>query len=128
MVNKGINVMIVDELSPMRKIIKSFLRNLGFENIQLVEDGSKALSVLKQDSFDLVISALHMSNMDGLELLKTIRSDENLKGIRFLLVTAEAKKENIIMAIKSGANNFIVKPFTEEVLQKKLEEIFNITV
>ncbi len=128
MINKGINVMIVDELASMGKIIKGFLRNIGFENIHVVEDGSKALSVLKQDSFDLVISALHMSNMDGLELLKAIRSDDKLKGIRFLLVTAEAKKESIIMAIEFGANNFLIKPFTEEVLQKKVEDIFNTTV
>jgi len=125
MVNKGINVLIVDDSSTMRKILRGFMRKLGFKNISEAEDGSAALKLLKkEDSFGLVISAWRMPNMNGMELLKTIRSDENLKGISFLLVTAEARKENIIETIKAGANNYIVKPFTEEVLQKKLEEIF----
>ena len=123
MTNKETNVLIVDELSNMRKVLRGFLRNLGFKKISEAEDGSAALSILKKkNSFDLVISDWKMPNMNGLELLEAIRSDDKLKGVLFLLVTAEAKKENIIAAIKAGANNYILKPFTEEILQEKLEE------
>jgi two-component system chemotaxis response regulator CheY len=125
MINMGMNVMIVDELLNMRKIIKGLLRNLGFVNIDEAHDGSVALSMLKEKSFGLVISEWDIPTMNGLELLKAIRSDDDLNGLRFILITAEAKQEKIIEALKSGANNYILKPFTEEILQKKLEEVFN---
>jgi two-component system chemotaxis response regulator CheY len=124
MINMEIKILIVDELLTMRKIIRGFLGNLGIVNISEAEDGSTALQMLSQDSFDLLISDWNMQNMSGLELLKVIRSDENLKGLSVLLITAEAKKENIIEAIKAGANNCIIKPFSEVILKRKLEEIF----
>lgn len=124
MINKDMRVLVVDDFSTMRKIIKGIMRKLGFTNLEEAEDGTTALPKLKSDKYDFVISDWNMPNMNGLEFLKAIRSDEDLKELPFLMVTAEAKKENILDAIKSGANNYIVKPFTEEVLQQKLEEIF----
>ncbi len=124
MINKDMRVLVVDDFSTMRKIIKGIMRKLGFTNLEEAEDGTTALPKLKADKYDFVISDWNMPNMNGLEFLKAIRSDEDLKELPFLMVTAEAKKENILDAIKSGANNYIVKPFTEEVLQQKLEEIF----
>ena len=120
-----IKVLIVDKITDMRKILKGLMKNLGFLNISEAEDGSSALQLLKEDSYGLVISEWNMPSMSGLELLKAIRSDENLKEIFFVLVTAEATKENIIEAIQSGANNYIVKPFTTDILQKKLEEVLH---
>ncbi len=120
-----IKVLIVDKIMGMRKIIKSLMTNLGFLNISEAENGSSALQLLKKDSYGLVISEWDMPGMSGLELLKAIRSDETLEKIFFVLVTAEAKKENIIEAIQSGANNYVVKPFTRDVLQKKLEEVLH---
>ena len=101
------------------------MTNLGFLNISEADDGPSALQLLKEGSYGLVISEWNMPSMSGLELLKAIRSDENLKEIFFVLVTAEATKENIIEAIQSGANNYIVKPFTTDILQKKLEEVLH---
>ncbi len=124
MIDKDMRVLIVDDFSTMRKIIKGIMRKLGFTNIEEAEDGTTALPKLRSDKFDFVISDWNMPNMNGLEFLKAIRSDEDLKGLPFLMVTAEAKKENILDAIKSGANNYIVKPFTEEILQQKLDDIF----
>ncbi len=124
MIEKGIKVLIVDDFSTMRKIIRGILKKLGFSYIEEADDGSNALPKLRQGGFGLVVCAWNMPNMNGLELLKAIRSDENLKGLLFLMITTETKKENIVAAIKAGENSYIVKPFTEEVLQKKLEEIF----
>ncbi len=124
MINKDMKVLVVDDFSTMRKIIKGIMRKLGFTNLEEAEDGTTALPKLRSDKFDFVISDWNMPNMNGLEFLKAIRSDEDLKGLPFLMVTAEAKKENILDAIKAGANNYIVKPFTEEILQQKLDDIF----
>ncbi len=124
MIDKDMRVLVVDDFSTMRKIIKGIMRKLGFTNLEEAEDGTTALPKLKKEKCDFVISDWNMPNMNGLEFLKAIRSDEDLKGLPFLMVTAEAKKENILDAIKSGANNYIVKPFTEEVLQQKLDDIF----
>lgn len=117
--------MIVDGLINMRKIIKGLLGHLGFYNIEEAEDGASALVMLKEKKFGLVISEWNIPKLNGLELLKAIRSDDDLAELTFILVTAEAKKENILAALKYGANNYIVKPFSEEVLRKKLEDAFN---
>ena len=122
----GINVLVVDDMSAMRKILKTLLSQLGFKNIDEAEDGKQALEKLKQnpDKYGLVITDWNMPNMTGIELVQAIRSDEKLKHLPVLMVTAEAKKENVLMAIKAGVNNYIVKPFTAETLKQKIEQIF----
>ncbi len=117
-------ILIVDDFSTMRRIIKNLLRQIGYENIEEAEDGVHALSKLKNDSFGFVICDWNMPNMDGLELLKKIRSDDELKDLPVLMVTAEAEKEKVVTAIQAGVNNYIVKPFTGEVLKEKMDKIF----
>ncbi len=124
MFEKDIKVLIVDDMATMRRIIKSLLEQLGFKNIDEAEDGAIALEKLKKGNYDLVITDWNMPNMTGLELVQEIRKDPQLKEIPVLMVTAEAKKENVIAAIKAGVNNYIVKPFTAETLKEKLEKIY----
>jgi len=124
MFEKDIKVLIVDDMATMRRIIKSLLEQLGFKNIDEAEDGAIALEKLKKRNYDLVITDWNMPNMTGLELVQEIRKDPQLKEIPVLMVTAEAKKENVIAAIKAGVNNYIVKPFTAETLKEKLEKIY----
>jgi len=107
----------------MRRIVKNLLKQLGFENIDEAENGEDALRKLKSGDYGLVVSDWNMPVMEGLELLKHIRNDPQLKDIPFLMVTAEAEKEKVIEAIKAGVDNYIVKPFTGEVLKEKLEKI-----
>jgi two-component system chemotaxis response regulator CheY len=123
--NKDIRILVVDDFSTMRRIIRGILKRLGYQKIEEAEEGQSALKKLKEGSFHLVICDWNMPVMTGLDLLKAIRADEQLKAIPFLMVTAEAKRENILEAIQSGVTNYIVKPFTEEVLSKKLDEIFS---
>ena len=122
-----INILIVDDMAAMRKILKTLLAQLGYKNVDEAEDGKQALEKLRQnpDKYDLVITDWNMPNMTGIELVQAIRSDEKLKHLPVLMVTAEAKKENVLMAIKAGVNNYIVKPFTAETLKEKIEAIFN---
>ncbi len=124
MFEKDIKVLIVDDMATMRRIIKSLLEQLGFKNIDEAEDGAVAFEKLKKGNYDLVITDWNMPNMTGLELVQEIRKDPQLKEIPVLMVTAEAKKENVIAAIKAGVNNYIVKPFTAETLKEKLEKIY----
>ncbi len=124
MFDRDIKVLVVDDMATMRRIIKSLLDQLGFKNIDEAEDGAVALQKLKSGSYDLVITDWNMPNMTGLELVQEIRKDPQLKDIPVLMVTAEAKKENVIAAIKAGVNNYIVKPFTAETLKEKLEKIY----
>ncbi len=124
MFDKDIKVLVVDDMATMRRIIKSLLDQLGFKNIDEAEDGAVALQKLKSGNYDLVITDWNMPNMTGLELVQEIRKDPQLKDIPVLMVTAEAKKENVIAAIKAGVNNYIVKPFTAETLKEKLEKIY----
>lgn len=120
----NIKILIVDDFSTMRKIIRNILIQLGFKNILEADDGTTALEILKKEKVDLIISDWNMPKMSGLELLKAVRSDENLKDIPFIMVTAEAQKENILEAIKYKVNQYIVKPFTPETLKEKLEKVF----
>ncbi len=108
----------------MRRIIKTILNQLGYSNIEEAENGKQALAKLKKEKFDFVITDWNMPEMDGLTLVREIRSDEELKALPVLMVTAEAKKENVMEALKAGVNNYIVKPFTPEVLKEKMEKIF----
>ena len=122
--NLNMKILIVDDFSTMRRIIKNILRQLGFTNVQEADDGSTAWPKIQSEPFDLIITDWNMPKMSGLELLKAIRSDENLKDLPVLMVTAEALKENIIEAVKAGVSNYIVKPFTAETMQEKLQKIF----
>ena len=122
--DKEMKIIVVDDFSTMRRIIKNILRQLGFNNVQEADDGATAWPKIQAESFDLIITDWNMPKMSGLELLKNVRNDENLKDIPVLMVTAEALKENIIEAVKAGVSNYIIKPFTAETMQEKLEKIF----
>ncbi|WP_333652322.1 chemotaxis response regulator CheY [Dissulfurispira sp.] len=124
MFNFGIKVLVVDDFPTMRRIVKNLLKQIGFENIDEAEDGVQALNKLKSGNYGLVVSDWNMPNMEGIDLLRNIRQEaEPLKNIPFLMVTAEAEKGKVIEAIKAGVDNYIVKPFTAEVLKEKLEKI-----
>jgi two-component system, chemotaxis family, chemotaxis protein CheY len=117
-------ILVVDDFATMRRIIKNILKQLGYSNVEEADDGASALTKLQGAKFDLVITDWNMPNMIGLELIKAIRASEPIKSTPILMVTAEALKENIIEAVKSGVNNYIVKPFTAEVMREKIEKIF----
>ena len=122
-VNKNLKILIVDDFATMRKVIRNLLKQGGFENVVEAEDGVAALKVLQSQKVDFVISDWNMPNMSGLELLKAVRGSDDLKELPFLMVTAEALKDNVVAAVKAGVSNYIVKPFTAEVLNEKIEKI-----
>jgi two-component system chemotaxis response regulator CheY len=117
-------ILVVDDFSTMRRIIKNLLKDLGFSNIQEADDGSTALPMLQQGDFDFVVTDWNMPGMQGIDLLRNIRSDDNLKHLPVLMVTAEAKKEQIVAAAQAGVNGYVVKPFTAATLKEKLDKIF----
>ena len=119
-----IKFLVVDDFSTMRRIVRNLLKELGFTNVDEAEDGVVALAKLQGGGFDFVVSDWNMPNMDGLTLLQTVRSDPTLKNLSFLMITAEAKKENIIAAAQAGASGYIVKPFTAATLNEKMTKIF----
>lgn len=125
MLDLNIKVLVVDDFSTMRRIVKNILKQLGFSNIDEAEDGNGALTKLRQEKYGLVVTDWNMPNMTGLELLKAIRAEGDLKDLPVLMVTAEAKKENVVEAIQAGVNNYIVKPFTADTLREKLDKIFD---
>jgi two-component system chemotaxis response regulator CheY len=122
-VNKNLKILVVDDFATMRKVIRNLLKQGGFENVVEAEDGVAALKVLQSQKVDFVISDWNMPNMSGLELLKAVRGSDDLKELPFLMVTAEALKDNVVAAVKAGVSNYIVKPFTAEVLTEKIEKI-----
>jgi two-component system chemotaxis response regulator CheY len=124
MFNPDMDVLIVDDASAMRRIVRGLLKELGFKNMRESENGQLALDELKKRKADFVISDWNMPVMTGLDLLKAIRADEVLKSTPVLMVTAEAKQENIIAAVQAGVSNYIVKPFNAQTLQEKLNKIF----
>ena len=124
MLHKGIKILVVDDFPTMRRIIRNLLKELGFENVDEAEDGAIALHKLRNGGFHLVVSDWNMPNLDGLSLLQQIRSDNDLKSLPVLIVTAEAKKENIVAAAQAGADGYVVKPFTAATLEDKLKKIF----
>ncbi|MGE3540116.1 MAG: chemotaxis response regulator CheY [Candidatus Tectimicrobiota bacterium] len=124
MLDTNKKILTVDDFSTMRRIIRNMLRQLGYNNIVEAEDGAAAFDLLKREKVDFIISDWNMPNMTGLELLKAVRGDDSLKAIPVLLVTAEALKENVVEAVKAGVNNYVVKPFTAEVLKEKIDAIF----
>lgn len=121
---KNIRILIVDDFSTMRRIVKNLLSDLGFTNTAEAEDGSGALALLRNEHFDFVVTDWNMPVMTGIELLKAIRADDKLKTLPVLMVTAEAKREQIIEAAQSGVNGYIIKPFTAQTLGEKLGKIF----
>lgn len=124
MANKDLNFLVVDDFSTMRRIVRNLLKELGYNNVEEAEDGVVALGKLRKQPFDFVVSDWNMPNLDGLEMLKQIRADDKLGHLPVLMVTAEAKKENIIAAAQAGANGYVVKPFTAATLEEKMNKIF----
>lgn len=122
--DKNMKILVVDDFSTMRRIIKNLLRDLGFTNIQEADDGNTALPMLQNGDFDFVVTDWNMPGMQGIDLLREIRKDDNLAHLPILMVTAEAKREQIIMAAQAGVNGYIVKPFTAVTLKEKLDKIF----
>ena len=125
MPDKNMKILIVDDFSTMRRIIRNILKQLKFINVEEAEDGSIAFEKLKEADYDLLITDWNMPNMTGLDLLKEIRANEKLKNLKVLLVSAEAEKENIIQAAQAGANEYVVKPFTAVILEQKINKIFD---
>jgi len=124
-IDYNMKVMIVDDFATMRRIVKNILSQIGFKNFIEADDGSTAWEILQKEPVDFIVSDWNMPKMTGLELLKKVRADERFKDIPFLMVTAEAHKENIIEAVKARVSNYIVKPFTPETLSEKIEKIFS---
>jgi two-component system chemotaxis response regulator CheY len=122
--DKNMKILVVDDFSTMRRIIKNLLKDLGFTSIQEADDGNTALPMLQQGDFDFVVTDWNMPGMQGIDLLRAIRADGNLKHIPVLMVTAEAKKEQIIAAAQAGVNGYVIKPFTAATLKEKLAKIF----
>lgn len=124
MANPNTKFLVVDDFSTMRRIIRNLLKELGYNNVDEAEDGIVGLNKLKGGGYDFVVSDWNMPNMDGLTMLQHIRAEPILAKLPVLMVTAEAKKENIIAAAQAGANGYIVKPFTAATLDEKLAKIF----
>ncbi|GEA11721.1 chemotaxis response regulator CheY [Alteromonas sp. KUL49] len=122
--DKSMKILVVDDFSTMRRIIKNLLKDLGFANIQEADDGNTALPMLQQGDFDFVVTDWNMPGMQGIDLLRHIRADDKLKHLPVLMVTAEAKKEQIVAAAQAGVNGYVVKPFTAATLKEKLDKIF----
>jgi len=121
----NMKVLVVDDFSTMRRIVVNLLKELGFSNIDEADDGKSALPMLKNGSFDFLVTDWNMPGMQGIDLLCEIRKDEKLKSLPVLMVTAEAKKEQIVLAAKEGVNGYIVKPFTADILKEKIGKIFD---
>jgi two-component system chemotaxis response regulator CheY len=117
-------VLVVDDFATMRRILRNILKQIGFKNIIEADDGKSALKELKKEKVDLIMCDWNMPEMSGIELLKNVKSDDELKDIPFVMVTAEAQKDNIVDAVKSGVSNYIVKPFTAETITEKLNKVF----
>ncbi len=122
--SKDMRILIVDDFSTMRRIVKNLLNDLGYTNTAEADDGTTALTALRQSHFDFVVTDWNMPGMTGIDLLKAIRADDKLKHLPVLMVTAEAKREQIIEAAQAGVNGYIIKPFTAQTLEEKLAKIF----
>lgn len=122
--DKNMKILIVDDFSTMRRIIKNLLRDLGFQNTSEADDGTTALPMLQSGNYDLLITDWNMPGMQGIDLLKHVRADQKLATLPVMMVTAEQKREQIVEAAQAGVNGYIVKPFTAQTLKEKLEKIF----
>lgn len=117
-------VLVVDDFESMRRIVGQLLREMGFRDITLADDGATALALLRQDDFGLLLTDWHMPQMDGLELVRAVRADPRLNAIPILMVSAEATREQIIEAVRAGVNGYVVKPFTPQILSAKIGKLF----
>lgn len=129
-IKADMKILVIDDMSTMRKIIKNMLKKIGFTNIEEADDGATAWPMIENaqnngDPYQFIVSDWNMPEMSGLELIKKIRSDERFKALPFLMITAEAEQGNVVIAVKAGVSNFIVKPFSEGVLKEKIHKIFN---
>ncbi len=122
--NKDMKILVVDDFSTMRRIIKNLIRDLGFTNVTEADDGTSALPMLEKGNYDFLVTDWNMPGMQGIDLLKAIREDPELAALPILMVTAEAKKEQIIAAVQAGVNGYILKPFTAQTLKEKIDKIF----
>lgn len=122
--NKNMKILVVDDFSTMRRIIKNLLRDLGFNNTLEADDGNTALPMLKTGNFDFLVTDWNMPGMQGIDLLKAVRQDPALSTLPVMMVTAESKRDQIIEAAQAGVNGYIVKPFTAQTLKEKIEKIF----
>lgn len=122
--DKNMKILIVDDFSTMRRIIKNLLRDLGYTNTQEADDGVTALPMLRNGDFDFLVTDWNMPGMTGIQLLKEVRADAKLVSLPVLMVTAEAKRDQIIEAAQAGVNGYVVKPFTAQVLKEKIDKIF----
>ncbi len=121
--DQNMKILIVDDFATMRKVIRNLLRQIGYQNVIEAEDGVDALKELRSQKIEFIISDWNMPNMSGIELLRAVRADSELRDLPFLMVTAESLKENVVEAVKAGVSNYIVKPFTAEVLSEKIKKI-----
>ena len=122
--NPNMRVLVVDDFSTMRRIVKNILRQLGFTNMVEADDGTTAWEILNKDKIEFIVSDWNMPQMTGIELLRKVRASEEFADIPFLMVTAEAQQENIIEAVQAKVSNYIVKPFTPETMKQKIDKIF----
>ncbi len=122
--NPNMKILIVDDFSTMRRIIKNLLRDLGYNNTAEADDGQTALPMLQKGGFDFLVTDWNMPGMTGIDLLKNVRADDNLASLPVLMVTAEAKREQIVEAAECGVNGYIIKPFTAATLKEKIDKIF----
>ena len=120
----NMKVLIVDDFATMRRILRNILKQIGFTDIAEADDGNTALKELKKEKYGLILCDWNMPEMPGIDLLKALKADEQLKDIPFVMVTAEAQKENIIEAVKTGVSSYIIKPFTAETVNEKLNKVF----
>lgn len=123
MADSNMKILLIDDFATMRRIIKNLLKDIGYTKVEEANDGDVALEMLNQEPFDFVISDWNMPNMTGIDLLKAVRADDKLKDLPFLMVTAEAKPENVTEALNAGVSNYIVKPFTSVTLKEKIDKI-----
>lgn len=122
--DKGMKILVVDDFSTMRRIIRNLLRDLGFDNAEEADDGATALPMLKSGKFNFLITDWNMPIMEGIDLVRTIRADGALRELPILMVTAEARREQIVAAAQAGVNGYIVKPFNAQTLEQKITKIF----
>jgi len=122
--HKNMKILVVDDFSTMRRIIKNLLRDLGYANVDEADDGERALPMLKAGAYEFLITDWNMPGMTGIQLLKNVRADPNLVTLPVLMVTAEQKREQIVEAAEAGVNGYIVKPFTATTLKEKIDKIF----
>ncbi len=119
-----LKILIVDDFATMRRIMRNILKQIGFTNISEADDGKTGLKALQKEKFDLVLCDWNMPEMPGIDLLRAVRSDDALKDIPFVMVTAEAQKDNIVEAVQAGVSNYVIKPFTAETVSEKLKKVF----